>query len=115
MMKQLSARSTTLWRYASILPLFILGLFFHSCANDSTASQDDVEETVKEEQTDNTYSLTQTDTIITFDPDTKKEDMKVVSSEMEVYKVVDQMPRYPGCEQIMRAMRPKEPVPTRRC
>jgi TonB family protein len=99
MMKQLSAKSTTNWRYASILPLLFLGLFFHSCANDTTASQEDVEETVQEETNDNTYTLTQTDTIVTFDPETKTEDMKVVSREMEVYKMVDRMPRYPGCEE----------------
>jgi bla regulator protein BlaR1 len=36
------------------------------------------------------------DTIVMFDPETKEEKIQIVKS--EVYKVVEEMPRFPGCE-----------------
>ncbi|MCB0661202.1 MAG: M56 family metallopeptidase [Saprospiraceae bacterium] len=36
------------------------------------------------------------DTVITFDPSTKEESIQIVKT--EVFKVVDEMPRFPGCE-----------------
>lgn len=36
------------------------------------------------------------DTIVMFDPETKEEKIQVVKS--EVYRVVEEMPRFPGCE-----------------
>ncbi len=44
--------------------------------------------------------LTQIDTVITFDAETFEESTEIIKSETEIYKVVEQMPLFPGCDDV---------------
>jgi len=46
------------------------------------------------------------DTVITFDPETYEESIQIIKS--SVYKVVEDMPRFPGCEDISGKKERKE-------
>lgn len=77
------------YKYLLVLPIVALALFLHSCQEQKEANE--VSEPIS-------YEVTRTDTVVTFDPATKEESMQVLESSETIYKVVDEMPRFPGCE-----------------
>ena len=83
--------------YWSILPILALCVLLHACSEKESldSEQDAIEKA--EKQTPESY--TQSDTIVTFDPNTGKEEVKVVSKTEDYYVEVDEKPRFPGCEE----------------
>lgn len=78
--------------------LITCSILIHSCSGDEASANKTV---TIENQTDDASSFTEEriDTIVTFDPETYEESVRYVTSNSEVFKVVEQMPRFPGCDQ----------------
>ena len=98
MQKHLTTRPNSM-KYLLIFPILATAIFFHSC-KDQVVDAADV-------QVPETYEIQSKDTIFTFDPETKSETMKIVDANKTVYKVVDEMPRFPGCESLAGEERSK--------
>lgn len=100
MMKRFKKNQDSKWLYAALLPL-MLGVFvLHSCTEDKVVDEN-TEKMIEAKNQDatETYQMERIDTVVTFDPETKKEEVRIVKSQEEVYKVVEDMPRFPGCEE----------------
>ncbi|MEZ4949421.1 MAG: M56 family metallopeptidase [Saprospiraceae bacterium] len=89
-------------RLKYLLAIPILGLVFFACQETAKDQQDLEKKVISVENIDNTSGSADLnteyliDTVITFDPETMEESMQIIKN--EVYKVVDEMPRFPGCE-----------------
>ena len=107
-------------QFLGITALLTFSVVIHSCQSQDDKSPDDTkvtslyiddgttQKTYKEvdkdmpkvnfdNNTEDPYFLTISDTILTFDFDTKVESEKVVSQEIEIHRSGQQMPMYPGC------------------
>ena len=96
MYKEKSSGKAGIIKYMFFIPLCLSILFIHACNTDEKEQIVDTPITLEEES--DVYTKTIVDTITIFDAETYEEEVHIVNSSYEVYRKVDQMPRFPGCE-----------------
>lgn len=100
MMKKLKMKSMNYIKYLWMLPVLIMMIAIHGCSEDAVSDEADIFPNKESKKMDNSSSKMEViDTIITFDPETKKEEVKIVRNEEDVYRVVEKMPVFPGCDE----------------
>ena len=95
MMTKKKSSGALRFKYLLILPVLLTVIF--ACETVVQNELPEIDETTKAKiaEDDNILKYV-TDTIITFDPETKEETIETV--ETPIYKVAERMPRFPGCE-----------------
>jgi len=96
MMTKKKSNKQAILKYFLLLPLVSILVF--ACEKSAVNEFSDYEKTLVKEAVAENDSGEEfvTDTVITFNPETYEETIQIVKS--SVYKVVEQMPRFPGCE-----------------
>jgi len=96
MMTKKKSNKQAILKYFLLLPLVSILVF--ACEKTAVNEFSDYDKTLVKEAAAENDSGEEfvTDTVITFNPETYEETMQIVKS--SVYKVVEQMPRFPGCE-----------------
>jgi len=90
----------TIVKWGSYLSLLVFILVLHSCQEEDPGSNLETlkaESKISESDLEGTFSETVTDTMFTFDFDTNKEKVELVSYEETVYKNPEIMPLYGDC------------------
>lgn len=93
MMTSKKSQPTDLLKYLLIFPLMAMLVF--ACESVIENEMPEIDELTAKKINESGPEFVR-DTIITFNPETMQESVKVVKT--EVYKKVDEMPRFPGCE-----------------
>lgn len=95
MMTKKKSQAISQLKYLVLMPLMVMLVFACETLVENEFPELDENEMAKEKAMDTGEEFL-TDTIITFDPITKTETIDILKS--SVYKVVEEMPRFPGCE-----------------
>ena len=104
MMTRPPSRRQAALRYLLTLPL--LGGLLLACNLEKVEELSAVDKGVPADDSGGLLAYTQRDTIITINPDTYEESVQVVSQ--DVFKIVEEMPRFPGCEEQEAELARKE-------
>ena len=92
-----------LWKYFSFLPLVLGLMIIQSCQQEDNQPENYTSPIVdKSESIASTLEIA--DTVSVFDPDTYEETTTIIKREVEVFKVTEEMPRFPGCEDVSGAL-----------
>lgn len=81
--------------FLSIALMSIGSMLLHACTTEATSDT-----TSKDTITAKSYQTTVSDTIISFDMETKQEVVKIVNQDKTIYLEPETLPLFPGCEGI---------------
>lgn len=101
MMYSMDSTLSTPIKVLSLVALVLGSVLIHSCTSEVTAVNEKEEQTTTmNKDSENSYNTIITDTIVTFDLETKTEKVSIVNQEKTVYLEPQTLPLFPGCEHI---------------